>query len=351
MQGEDADDVVLSVAQALGSSLDLGQAWGAAAPRIVKAVGADHVALGVSVPGSRYDYQWFNDTLPEALLGQYDQISDHDFIRAAVARAPARVLRDHEMIEPRRMRRHLTYQRARELGAPIEQVMAVMLWHELEWTSGLSLYRQSQRPFSDDEARLFERLAPLLKQTVRNCREHALVQREAWLSLVVDSLEVAALLVDDEGREHGRTAAATILLERFFTAAERRVGRVPEPLGMHLRCICAAPARPVPQWSKRVGPKTLTATFVRIPNQRRWALMLKSTGIDEAFEEELMRSLSPRLQQIAYSVLEGLSNADIAARDARSLATIKQQVSEVYQRLGVSGRVELVQRAGGSAAG
>ena len=44
-----------------------------------------------------------------------------------------------------------------------------------------------------------------------------------------------------------------------------------------------------------------------------------------------------------------MSNEAIARRDGRSLATIKQQVSEVYARLGVRGRKGLIQLTWGDA--
>ena len=51
--------------------------------------------------------------------------------------------------------------------------------------------------------------------------------------------------------------------------------------------------------------------------------------------------LSPCERQIVFLALDGLSNAAIASRRQTSTRTIANQLASVYQRVGVSGRLEL----------
>lgn len=51
--------------------------------------------------------------------------------------------------------------------------------------------------------------------------------------------------------------------------------------------------------------------------------------------------LSQRQRELAQLVVEGLSNAEIAARLGLQLQTVKNRLSELYERTGVRNRVEL----------
>ena len=52
--------------------------------------------------------------------------------------------------------------------------------------------------------------------------------------------------------------------------------------------------------------------------------------------------LTPREQQIVTLLLEGCSNKEIASRLAVSTQTVKNQLSTLYQKAGVSSRLALV---------
>jgi DNA-binding CsgD family transcriptional regulator len=55
-----------------------------------------------------------------------------------------------------------------------------------------------------------------------------------------------------------------------------------------------------------------------------------------------LRSLTPREQEIALLVCDGLRNAEIAQRLGRSVLTVKTQLNSVFRKLGVSTRTQLV---------
>src|SRR2546426_1242072 len=74
------------------------------------------------------------------------------------------------MVSRQALETNLMYRRAREVGAPLEQVMAVMLHVDGTWQSGLSLYRDQRRPFTEDERAILQDVTPMFANTVRNCR-------------------------------------------------------------------------------------------------------------------------------------------------------------------------------------
>jgi DNA-binding CsgD family transcriptional regulator len=302
-------------------------------------MGVDHVALAVSRPGTLFDYEWLNTSLPEAFLGHYPEIAEHDFVRCAVALHPNVVLRDQEMIARRALDRHVVYQHARTTGANLEQVMAVMLVYGREWSSGLSLYRSRRAPFTRKEAQLLQAIVPQIANAVQNCRKYGALRPECSLAPVLASMGLAVLWVNSSGREFARSDAATAVLEQWFPEHERRGRKVPEPLLQHLRVLrSTGPLASVPRSVSRAAPLCrLTVTFVPLEDGC-WALVFSTRGI----APELQERLTPRLREIAGYVLRGMSNQQIATHDKRALATIKQQVGDLCNLLGVENRKGLL---------
>jgi DNA-binding CsgD family transcriptional regulator len=335
---------VLRISEALQSSLDLSAAFHKAFPLLQELVSADYGALAVSRPGTLYDYQWYKVNLPDTFLRDYAQLAERDFVRISTAKTPNRVLRDEEMLTRKQLERHQTYLHARET-AGIEQVMAVMLIHEQEWSSGLSLYRDRRRPFSTREATLLQTVAPSIVNAVRNSREHQALQRGGWLEPVVERTGVAAIWLNARGEEVARTPRASFLLEHFFRRHERRAGRLPEPLLEHFRRELERPPLGPRggEWVREGLLSSLCVAVVALPEHGMWALSLRTRGLDP----ELAARLSPRRAKIAGYLLRGLSSRQIAEREERSLATIKQQVDEVCDALGVEGRKGLLRLVSG----
>src|SRR6478609_4223525 len=136
-----ADKVALQLLEALGSSLDVQAVLTEAYPLLARLVPADYGAVGVSPTARPQDFQWAIAELPSSFFAAYSEMAAHDFVRSSVAQQPNRVLRDQEMVSRRDLERNVLYHRAREVGAPLEHVMAVMLHVDDSWQSGLSLYR------------------------------------------------------------------------------------------------------------------------------------------------------------------------------------------------------------------
>lgn len=326
---------MLSFNEALHSSLDLPNALEHALPLLQKLVAADHVALAISRPGTRDDFEWFNNTLPEQFLGSYATFANQDFVREAVVATPNRVLRDHEMISRRGLERNIMYASAREAGAKLEHVMAVMLVQQSEWSSGLSLYRSRLSPFSERDAAVLQRLVPQLSAAVSNARRHAELQRDFMIEPALAGAGVGLVWVDASGRERARTAQASALITQYFPdeTAAHLPGELVEPLRRR-----RGPGPPA-AWIKSSKLSCVHVSYVPLPGRATWAIVMRARGLTP----ELEARLSPRLLEITACILRGMSNEAIARLDGRSLATIKQQVSEVYARLGVPGRKGLIQ--------
>jgi DNA-binding CsgD family transcriptional regulator len=57
-------------------------------------------------------------------------------------------------------------------------------------------------------------------------------------------------------------------------------------------------------------------------------------------------SLSRAEREVAVLVLEGLTNLEIARRRGTSARTVANQIASIYDKLGVSSRIELVAALG-----
>jgi DNA-binding CsgD family transcriptional regulator len=338
-------EALLGVAELLHHSLDLGRSVRLAAPALRKLLGADHVALAVSHPGTLQEYAWHNDTLPEHALRSYGEIAERDFVRIALAAAPHRVLHDEQMITRRQLKRHVAYQWARAAGVRIERVLAVMLTHDAEWGAGLTLYRERDRPFSAREQELLQRLVPHVGRAIRNSREHEALAREIRLEPLVQQADMAVLWIDREGREVARTPYASTLLAEHLPLHERRAGTWPAALREYTERAVRGPAAGVASqpFVLESALGSLHVKLFAVPAQHLWAVVLKPHGIDAS----LRSKLTPRLTTIAGYLLRGMSNEEIAEREGRVLATVRQQAGEVYRRLGVRGRKGLVRLVAG----
>lgn len=69
------------------------------------------------------------------------------------------------------------------------------------------------------------------------------------------------------------------------------------------------------------------------------------SGVPEAVSETLERaSLTEKERAVAHRLLEGLTAAEIAARENNSEKTIRQHVTQIYAKCGVSNRAELFRK-------
>jgi DNA-binding CsgD family transcriptional regulator len=339
--------VALQLFEALGASLDIRAVLKAAYPLLTRLVPADYGALGVSASGRPEDFHWTVAELPDAFFAAYPEMAAHDFVRSAVAARPNVVLRDEEMVSRRELESNPMYRRAREVGAPLEQVMAVMLHVDERWQSGLSLYRERRRPFTCDERALLQQVTPALANAVRNC--HLFGAATDWksaLDTLLESQAVSILLVASDGQEVGRSAGVTRLLSRWFSPHELRGAYLPTPLASGFESAVAG--GPPITWQKRAGDTTLEVSLVALTGhagRARWMLRFEERPASLRLPPSWQRVLTPREQQVTAAVLQGWDNRLIAAELGCAEATVKRHLQSIFAKLGLESRAALMARA------
>ena len=174
-------------------------------------------------------YSWVAADLPQTLFAAYSEVAEHDFVRNSVVAAPSQVLREHQMIDRRRLSDNVLYQRCRAAGFPLEHVMSVLLPTERNWHGGVTFYRASRGAFSKCEAMILARACPGFSNLLR---VHRLCEDTGRQSLLLDEVlrqgGVEAILLEGR-REELRTAGVAELLLRWFSPAEQGKG-LPMPL-------------------------------------------------------------------------------------------------------------------------
>jgi len=333
------------VGEALASSLELGAMLAELQPALRKLVPADAAAVGVFGAGGASAPTWIVDNLPPTYFAAYGALGHRDFVRDAVSARPGVVLRDDEMIARRELERHVLYQRAREVGAPLEQVMAVMLHADQDGASGLALYRDRRRPFSARDRRILQQWAPALARAIRHCLLHGRVARQAAAFAALNQArDLATMLVRPNGELVHATPAAEAMLAAWFAAQERGAGSLPRPLATHLTSVAGgstddATAAPGP-WRRRLGPHVLEISFLPLPSGEAGWLLLFEVRHRPLWCE----SLTNRQRQVFHGLINGWDNRLLAEELQCSVETIKKHVAHVLERAGVDNRHALAGR-------
>jgi DNA-binding CsgD family transcriptional regulator len=341
----------LALVEALGSSLDIRLVLERAYPLLLQLVPADYGALGISASGRSEEYEWIVSKIPASFFAAYPEMAPHDFVRTSVASKPNTVLRDGEMVSRADLETNLMYRRAREVGAPLEQVMAVMLHIDDRWQSGLSLYREKRRPFSDHERASLQRVTPAIVNAVRNC--HLFGAAADWgvaLEALLSDRGASMVLVAAPATEVARTAGAAQLIEKWFRASERRAGRLPDPLAAVLAqgaCPDLASSAPV-RWTKSDAEATLEVSFVPLAgatSKAGWMLLLQERRHVLTLPPAWLSVLTPREQEVSAAVIRGWDNGLIASELGCTTPTVKRHLTNIFDKLGVQSRAALIARA------
>jgi DNA-binding CsgD family transcriptional regulator len=333
----------LDLLEALGSALDIRVVLERAYPFLLRLVPADYGALGISSSGRPEDYEWIVAKLPPAFFTAYPEMAPHDFVRASVARQPNRVLRDQEMVSRPALETNMMYRRARELGVPLEQVMAVMLHVDDRWQSGLSLYRDRRRPFTARERAVLQDVTPAIMNAVRSCHLFgAATHRLAAVETLLPDWDASRLVVVPPDTVLEETDAAARLIEKWFDRHERPAGRLPVPLAT----VLARGAATI--WTRRDAESTLAVSFVP-PSVRtgpaRWLLLLRETCHTLQIPPLWRALLTPRQQEVTEAVLRGWDNRLIAGELGCATATVKRHLQTIFDALGVQSRASLIASA------
>jgi DNA-binding CsgD family transcriptional regulator len=342
-----AEKTTSELFEALGSSLDASVVLKNAYPLLSRLISADYGALGVSSSGRVEDFAWSVAELPPSFFVAYAEMAAHDFVRDSVVGRPNLVLRDQDMVSRPQLERNPMYRRAREVGAPIEHVMAVMLHADQRWQSGLSLYRARRRPFTSLERARLQRVTPALSNAVRNC--HLLGVAAEWnraLERLLDSADAAVMLLADDGREVARSERVSTLLERWFQNAGSQAQPLPHALGQFFEAHRRSGEPGT--WRTGSADSSLEVSLLSMPNPQgraTWVLHLEERARGLAVPEEWRRILTRREQEMTQGVLRGWDNRLIGSELGCSTNTVKKHLQNVFAKLGVDDRAALLVRA------
>lgn len=346
--------LLLDVMEALGSSLQLHEVLSQAYGLLARLLPADAAAMCVSQPELPGGYDWVLAQMPGIVALNYGELAAVDFVRDSVIQRPNQVLRDSEMVEHGTLERTALYQRCHALGFTMEHVMSVMLAVHSDWHGGLTLYRERQRPFSDRDRALLQRLAPLVSNTVRSCRLLGQVSRRGALLDALFHLHGGECIVlAPPAWEVMRSEHATALLERWFSPVERRGSGLPpallEPLG-RLGPPLTLQTPPAPEDWRREGPEQdLRVSYVPLPadasGRRLWALVLREESHATPLPDAWRERLTPREAEVVAGVLRGWDNQLIADELKCTLNTVKKHLQHVFDKLGVDSRAALLHLA------
>ncbi len=228
--------------------------------------------------------------------------------------------------------------------------MSVMLHVDDRWQSGLSLFRERRRPFSDHDVAALQCVMPSLESAVRNC--HLFGAARQWgaaLEALLGAEAASIVLVAPPATEVGRTQGATRLIERWFAPHERRPARLPEALATFV-------ARAIDgqfhesgrrEWTRRGPEGTLSITLVRLGDgagKAQWMLVLREAPNAVAPPPRWRATLTRREQEVEAAVARGWDNRTIAADLGCAEATVKKHMQNIFDKVGVESRTALVAR-------
>ncbi|WP_438014775.1 LuxR C-terminal-related transcriptional regulator [Sorangium sp. So ce315] len=340
---------MLEVSTSLVAARDVNDLLGDTFSLLLPLVGADCAALATTSLERGAKLDWVEKGLPEAFFRAYERMESSDFVLTAVQSSPGVVLRDDQMIDRKALQRNALYQWSRELGAPIEQVMAVMLPVGAGFQSGLSLYRARRRPFSLRDQVVLQELTRPISLAVRNCWSSKTAAR--WpkvLDALLQGGTHAIVLVRSSGRELDRTAGAAGLLDRWFDPAERVAGSLPRPLLEELARAQAARrggAEGARSWKRPRSGASLRVNFLVLSEpmgESCWVLVLREVPDVLPVPKALAEKLTERERAVASRAGCGWDDKLIADDLGNAPATVKKQLRSIYEKLGVCDRRKLM---------
>ncbi len=345
--------LLLELTQALSSSLDLTEVLARAQGILTQLLPCDYAALCVSRPERPGDYEWLGLGAPGILLTHYPELAAVDFGPEPPMPPSDVPLRASGARSRKELTRSLLYLRCREMGLPLEQVMAVLLDLRQDWHGSLAVYREHTLPFSEREQALLEDLKPYLTNTVRNCR---LFGHEALRGDLLDALfrhqGAECVVMDPPEHERLRTPGATELLRRWYPEEmEADDSRLPQELREHLERLQAlGPKRAsgVDTWMRAGGKHDLQVTCVQLPEQRGsrpWVLVLQECSRAIPMPEPWREKLSHREVEVVQGVLRNWANETIAEDLGLSLNTVKTHLRNIFPKLGIESRTDLLYQA------
>ncbi|NVI97468.1 helix-turn-helix transcriptional regulator [Myxococcus sp. AM009] len=340
------------VTEALCGSLSLPEVLSATRAPLLEFVQADSMALCLMRVAPSLDFRWHVPGPPIPILEEYAGVVDHDFLRDPILARPGVPICDTQLLSRAEYERTLIYQRSLELEPRLEHIMAVLVPIRPGLVGALAFYRHERYPFPSQSITALSGLTRHLASTLGNC--HAYQDLTAGAQLLQELYhrkDCAFLVLKPPTREVSRSLHATALLERWFTPSDLHASGLPRVLQEQLDALVRMDA------DSRIGKNLWvinhpegyrTCRFVELPasdGPRQWALLLSELPHSIPLPLDMQRALTPRELDIARGVLRNWSNGQIADELNISGQTVKAHVRNLFDKLGVDGRVDFLYQA------
>jgi DNA-binding CsgD family transcriptional regulator len=230
--------------------------------------------------------------------------------------------------------------------------MSVKLDMRQGWHGGLTLYREQLRPFTEWEQALLQGLTPLLARTVRNCRMLSGVAASGHFpDALFHQQGLECLVLTPAFTEVMRTARVTALLKEWFAPSELGPSGLPREWVERMAWLVRLEedgGLGSDIWERPREDRKLRVTFVRMPAQngrRLWTLVLDELSYFIPVPSAWCQQLTPRETEIVSYVLQNFYNESIAAHLRIKLLTVKTHLKNIFKKLGMENRAELIYRA------
>jgi DNA-binding CsgD family transcriptional regulator len=246
---------------------------------------------------------------------------------------------------------------------------SVVAWRGNVWLATLTIMRdERQGEFTDEHMEELAALHPHFETVIHRLAGHHENQHvSSSVQRFISGLDAASFLLDWDAKPLHFSTAALKLCERWTHGSRASVLKLPRSLVVPVD-ICAAIEKMRPTFTRRgradwerprksakiIHPhprdRTLAATIEFLPSNTMsigkgtFLITLeekpprgKQTGVSQK-----LKRLTPRERECAFLAAEGLHNDEIAQRLGKSPITVRNQLTSIYQKLGLTNRHKLI---------
>ncbi|ATB28659.1 hypothetical protein [Melittangium boletus] len=321
---------------------------------MVKLFGADHVALCLMSPEMPTGFHWKARTTGHFLQDYYQWYQD-DFVFRQLSRQPNTALSDTEMLEGQKAEDTETFRRSREADLRLRHVLAVLIAPESQEGQGaVALYKDTPKPFSEDQTRFLQMLTHPIKSAFQNVMRYTSLSARHQLLEALSNQASACLVLTEHGKEILRTEPVTPLLERWFPCSALNASGIPHEWVERLTELVRVDGRSDPgrhTWRAQGLDADLKVTFHRMPRMERgqfWEIRVEEFIL---LPHEWRRRLTRRQVEVALCLLrERCTDEELARllkgnRKTFSAQTVKKHLQAIYKRVGADDRIDFMTRA------
>lgn len=315
---------------------------------LLELVSADLGAFCLLRDIASIQYDWWPYRAPEAFLRDYGRIAHHDFVREAVATRPGRVVLDNDILSRKKLIATPLYRDCRDLGVPLEHALAVLIPLPGGRHGGLTLYRDTDRPFTATERRDVQLLVPYLVGGIQTCLDFAWIQEGKRALETASSRSSEGLIELVDGNMTMCSDNARAILDAWYPEDSTRADGLPEPFAAALQTTRVAGGPSGTAWQRLIdyglyghldARPIPVLDYQGLPSARTYIHVREKLTIPKRWEEKLP---TEQLREVTRRVLDGMSNEDIARDLGLSVPRIKQLIKIVYDLLGAESRAKLI---------